>query len=61
MMNSLSLSKGSFANLGNSSLLDPPPKHVYISKGLGVKEYAYFEEMNPRFRGTMEDGYSNSC
>jgi len=57
MMNSLSLSKGSFANLGNSSLLDPPPKHVYISKGLGVKEYAYFEEMNPRFRGTMEDGH----
>jgi len=57
-MNSLSMSKGYFDN--SSSLLDTTPKHVYISKGLGVKEYAYFEEMNPRFRGTMEDGLLDS-
>jgi len=29
---------------------------VYISKALGVKEYAYCDEMNPSFRNTMEDG-----
>ena len=29
---------------------------VYICKALGVKEYAYVEEMNESYRSTMEDG-----
>lgn len=46
-MNSLHLS---------SSLLNSASNPIYISKALGVKEYAFCDEMNPSFRNTMEDG-----
>jgi len=39
-----------------SSMLGGFTNSVYIGKALGVKEYAYCEEMNPSFRNTMEDG-----
>jgi len=41
----------------NSSVMNTSTNQVYISKALGVKEYAYFEEQNPSFRATMEDGH----
>jgi len=41
----------------NSSVMNASTNQVYISKALGVKEYAYFEEQNPSFRATMEDGH----
>jgi len=47
-MNSLHLS---------SSLLSTASNPVYIPKALGVKEYAFVDEMNPSFRNTMEDGH----
>ena len=45
-------------SLSNSSLFNPQ-NAVYLAKALGVKEYAYTEDMNSSFRNTMEDGLLN--
>ena len=44
-------------NLMNS-MLGNSNQPIYISKALGVKEYAYCDEMNSSFRNNMEDGIS---
>lgn len=32
------------------------PQSIYMPKALGVKEYAFSEDMNESFRQKMEDG-----
>ena len=32
------------------------PKKIYMPRGIGVKEYAFYDEMNSPNRQAMEDG-----
>ena len=40
-----------------SAVTSYKPKNYYMPKALGVKEFAYQEEMNSGYRNKMEDGF----